>query len=88
MNIIISEKSPVYGKVTSLAAAYNLDASDLAAGLCHAALCKPQPPAAAPAAVQPAPAAAPAAPAADIPPAPSMGLFKDAAPAAAAPAIA
>lgn len=41
MNITISEKSPVYGKLVSLGHALALDPSLLAAGMCHAALNAP-----------------------------------------------
>ena len=41
MNITISEKSPVYGKLVSLGNQLSLDPSLLAAGMCHAALNAP-----------------------------------------------
>lgn len=41
MNITISEKSPVYGKLVSLGNQLALDPSLLAAGMCHAALNAP-----------------------------------------------
>lgn len=42
MNIVISEKSPVYSKLLSLGNALALDPALLAAGMCHAALNAPQ----------------------------------------------
>lgn len=41
MNITISEKSPVYGKLVSLGHELALDPALLAAGMCHAALNAP-----------------------------------------------
>lgn len=72
MNIIISEKSSVHGKLTRLGATFHVNPAHLAAGIIHAALNSDS--GAAPIATACAPAAAPAmeAPA----PAPSMGLFK------------
>lgn len=91
ITLTIDDKSRLGQQITSRAHAAGIGPIALIHGITYEALSRHQdtlPPAPAPAAVQPAPAAAPAAPAADIPPAPSMGLFKDAAPAAAAPAIA
>lgn len=65
MNITISDKSPVYGKLVSLGHQLSLDPSLLAAGMCHAALNAPGTQAAYQA--TPAQAAAPTAPAAPVP---------------------
>lgn len=94
ITLTIDDKSRLGQQITSRAHAAGIGPIALIHGITYEALSRhqdtlPAAPAPAPAAVQPAPAAAPAAPAADIPPAPSMGLFKDTAPAAApAPAIA
>jgi hypothetical protein len=77
MQIIISDKSPVYAKLVSLGNSLALDPSLLAAGMCHAALNAHGTPAAAayqqPAAPtqQPAPVPEPPQPKA----APSSGMF-------------
>lgn len=67
MNITISEKSPVYGKLVSLGHQLALDPALLAAGMCHAALNAPSTQAAYPS--TPVPAAAPATTPAPEPPA-------------------
>ena len=73
MNITISEKSPVYGKLVALGHKLSLDPSLLAAGMCHAALNSPsshnsyQPPV--PPVQAPVPTAAPATTPAPEPPA-------------------
>ena len=67
MNITISEKSPVYGKLVSLGNQLALDPSLLAAGMCHAALNAPGTQAAYQS--TPVPAAAPATTPAPEPPA-------------------
>lgn len=81
MQITISKKSPVYGKLISLGHDLNLDPSLLAAGMCHAALNgtegqgTPADPAEDPA-VDPAPAPAPTMPEPVAPAAaPSAGIF-------------
>ena len=61
MNITISDKSPVYGKLIALGHKLSLDPALLAAGMCHAALNAPGTQAAYQS--TPAPAEAPAAPA-------------------------
>jgi hypothetical protein len=76
MQITISDKSPVYGKLVALGHSLALDPSLLAAGMCHAALNAPGTPAATTPVQAAAPAPAPEpAPVHQPVPAGSSGMF-------------